>query len=86
MFENFRAVTKANSVLTSIQDNPSSILEGQPKKPKVAEGFASYPKVYQGCDTCKTEMLHYILGDVVTCLGCKSSYKLVSIDRCNLEK
>lgn len=82
-FSSFKPVQTSNSKKTT--ETSSNSLEGQREKPLiVAQGFALYHKVYQGCDTCKRETLWYILGDKVTCLSCQGSYNLVSRDKCNL--
>ena len=75
-FSNLKPVKQANPKVVYLEI-PSSIVEGRPKRIIEQQGFNSYPKVYQYCDTCKREINWYILNEVVTCLGCKNSYKLV---------
>lgn len=74
MFENFNITKQANKHPILDKDS-SSILEGRSKS-LTAQGFNSYPQVFQICTTCNSGMLHYILEETVTCIGCKNSYKL----------
>lgn len=80
-FSKLSTIKKKNSVITSIRtitQVEDKLVETRRITAKESESWTFYSKVYQGCDKCGTERVHYIKGEHVICMYCANSYLLQS--------